>query len=406
MIPDDFEKEDFLKKFRRVVSTTSNVLVQKAACVNEPHRRWKPSSQNREGHKHIAMVASGTFAHKKIADAFQREHGLRISFSFKQKRFVGNLVYLVEAGKKPSTDIDSFPAKFPPNLDLEKELEAQRHPGDAEPKAAKKRKRLTFDEVSNVVLEGVGEGPLKTGQDLESASKKLKLQGKTELWNYLGDLKTAADTSRLVSKVWRMFGGNAHPMFRTTSEFPLGAFKLASLPSVRSWLKDEFKTKSLVLSGSGGLGKTNLGEALLSKLCAEGFWFVDDPDDFREIDGLINSSHGLLVDEISLEKMHINQVKKMVDLEKTRRVKCRHFNGTLPKGCPRIFCTNSSIEDFFPDFPSKADRVGVLRRVVFVDIDLMDLRKIAPKPAAKPAPQVTKKPATFDDSEGEMMEED
>ena len=122
-------------------------------------------------------------------------------------------------------------------------------PGDAQLKAANKRKRLTLDEVSNVVLEGVGEGSLKTCRDLVAASKKLKLQGKTELWNHLGDLKNAADTFRLVSKVRGMFGGNAHQIFNTISKFPLDAFKLAFLPSVRSWLKEEFKTKSLVRSG-------------------------------------------------------------------------------------------------------------------------------------------------------------
>ena len=70
MIPGDFEKEDFLKKIRMVGSTTSSVLVQqKAACVDEPHRCWKPSSQKREGHKHFAMVGAGTFA---LADALAR----------------------------------------------------------------------------------------------------------------------------------------------------------------------------------------------------------------------------------------------------------------------------------------------------------------------------------------------
>ena len=69
MTPDDFDREDFLKKIRRVVSTTSSVLVQKAACVDEPHWCWKPSSQKRQGHKHFAMVAAGTFT---LADALAR----------------------------------------------------------------------------------------------------------------------------------------------------------------------------------------------------------------------------------------------------------------------------------------------------------------------------------------------
>ena len=68
------------------------------------------------------MRASGNFAHKKVADAFFRGYGLRISFSFKLMRFVGNLQYLLTPGKKPSTDLDTSPATFPPNLDLAAEL--------------------------------------------------------------------------------------------------------------------------------------------------------------------------------------------------------------------------------------------------------------------------------------------
>ena len=66
---------------------------------------------------HICNVA-----HKKVADAFYRAYGLRLSFSFKLKRCVGNLRYLLEPGKKPSTDLDQAPAKCPPNLDLDAEL--------------------------------------------------------------------------------------------------------------------------------------------------------------------------------------------------------------------------------------------------------------------------------------------
>ena len=41
-----------------------------------------------------------------------------MSFSFRLMRFVGNLRYLMVPGKKPSTDLDLDPAKYPPNLDL------------------------------------------------------------------------------------------------------------------------------------------------------------------------------------------------------------------------------------------------------------------------------------------------
>ena len=99
----------------------------------------------------------------------------RISFSFRLHRFVGNLSYLLEPGKKPSTDLDLEPAKFPSGLNLDEELKANKDPREAEPKSNKKRKRLTFDEVSNVVLEGVGNGPLRSRKELEAAAKKLKV---------------------------------------------------------------------------------------------------------------------------------------------------------------------------------------------------------------------------------------
>ena len=139
MIPEDFTKEDFLKKLRRVISSHANVTIKKATCHDEPHKRYRPSADRRERHKHVALLASGNFAHKKIADAFQREHGLRISFSFKMNRFVGYLEYLMEPGKKASTDADTQPAKYPEDLNLQAELKSQKHPGEVEPKALKPR---------------------------------------------------------------------------------------------------------------------------------------------------------------------------------------------------------------------------------------------------------------------------
>ena len=81
-------------------------------------------------------------------------------------------------GKKPSTDIDDKPAKFPADLDIKAEMKAARHPGfsESEEKAHKKRKRLTFDEVSNIILEGIGNGPIRTGKALEAAARELKIK--------------------------------------------------------------------------------------------------------------------------------------------------------------------------------------------------------------------------------------
>ena len=129
--------------------------------------------------------------------------------------------------------------------------------------------------------------------------------------------------------------------------------------------------------------------ALMAEVSPGGFWFVDDPDDFREIDGMLQEGHGLVIDEVCLAKMNLNHVKKMLDLDQGRRISCRHFNGTIPKGCPRIFCTNSDMDSFYPKFKSKHDRTGVLRRqlfqVVAFDIRLPD-GATASQALAAPAP--------------------
>jgi hypothetical protein len=316
MIPEDFSTSELLQKFRRTVLANSTVKLVKGTCHDEPHKRFRPSADRRERHKHLPILMSGSFAHKKLADAFHKEHGLRISFSFHLKRFNGNLRYCMEAGKKPSTDLDMQPARFPGNLDLQAEREAPVHPGEAPKKEAKRRKRLSFDEVSNVIIEGVGDGPLKTGKALEQAAKKLKHSGQVELWNYIGELKSALEVNCLVAKAWRLHGENMHPMWRVNADYDLDKFDFEKLAAVKAWRNGKHASHTLILSGDGGLGKTNLAEALLNEKCPQGYWFVDDPDDFRELEGLLEPGQGILIDEVTLSAVPPNQIKKLFDTEK------------------------------------------------------------------------------------------
>ena len=383
LIPADYQKEQFLKNFRTIFNRNATAKLELATCHDEPHKRFRPSADRRERHYHIAMKASGNFAHKKVADAFFQAYGVRISFSFKLMRFVGNLQYLLTPGKKPSTDLDMSPATYPPNLDLGKELKKAPHPKQTE--EGKKRKRLTFDEVSNIVIEGIGDGPLHTGAALQDAARSLKRRGQVELWNYLGDHKSASETSAMVSRVWQLNGTMTHAMWRTAPEFPLSDFEYGDLQLVQEWVQGKWMTNTLVISGDGGLKKTSLAEALIHSVAQEGFWFVDDPDDLRELEGLLLPGHGIVVDEIELSAFSPNQVKKLFDVEKSRRVKCRHFNGSLPRGCPRIFCTNSDQDSFYPRMKSKEDRTGVLRRQLF-QVVTRDLKKAPPPSPSNASP--------------------
>jgi hypothetical protein len=385
MIPADFSNDELLDKFRRVVLTHTNVKLVKGTCHDEPHKRFRRSADRRERHKHLPFLMTSTFAHKKVAEAFYKQHGLRIWFSFRLHRFVGNLFYCMEPGKKPSTDLDLSPARFPAGLDLREELKANSHPGAEPPKERKKRKRLSFDEVSNIILEGLGDGPLTTGKALEEAAKTLKLKGQIELWNYVGDMKSPQDVNGLVEKVWRLHGKNEHHMWRAKAEYDVSSFNLEGLGAVRAFRNGAFKKRALILSGDGGLGKTNLGEALANEICPGGYWFVDDPDDFKELEGLLQPGHAIVMDEISLHNYNPNQIKRLFDLEKARRIKCRHFNGTKPKGCPLILCTNSVKEKFFPRLDDKHDRTGISRRHLFQDV-VVDVRRLLPKQQVTAAP--------------------
>ena len=124
----------------------------------------------------------------------------------------------------------------------------------------------------------------------------------------------------------------------------------------------------MLVNGDGGLGKTTTAEALMARVPPGGYWFVDDPDDFREVEGYLLSGQGLIIDEIRLASMDPNTVKKLLDVEKARRISCRHFNGTIPAGCPRILCTNSPIEEFYPRMPNPHDKTGVYRRHLWQNI--------------------------------------
>jgi len=364
-IPEDFTKAEFLEKLRKIFAQHTSVRTEKASCHSEPHKRYNKRTKKRARHFHVAMKVSGNFAHKKVAQAFHKKHGLHISFSFKLNRFVGNLQYLMTAGKKPSTDLDLEPAVFPPTLKPAEELQKAKHPGDEPAKEGRKRKRLSFDEVSNVIIEGIGDGPLRTGRQFEKAAKALKEKGQVELWNFMGTLKNSAEAAALVARVWHLHGETAHAMWRQEPEFPLADFNFCSLKEVEEWRRGKWKTHVLVLSGDGGLCKTSAAEALIDEVAPGGFWFLDDPDDVRELEGLMESGHGFVVDEISLNEVKPNQVKKLYDVQKARRIKCRHFNASIPKGCPRIFCTNSPLELYYPPMKNPHDRTGVFRRHLF-----------------------------------------
>ena len=72
--------------------------------------------------------------------------------------------------------------------------------------------------------------------------------------------------------------------------------------------------------------------------------------------------------------MDIDDVKSILDLEKSRDVECRNRDGHIPKHTPRIFFTNWPADLFWPRLASHPmHAVAIIRRHGWVDVK-SDLR--------------------------------
>ncbi len=86
------------------------------------------------------------------------------------------------------------------------------------------------------------------------------------------------------------------------------------------------------------------------------------------------------MDEVCLSSHDVNDVKAWCDLEYSRSTSARNRTGKLPKGTPRIFCTNSSWSSFWPRDVLNDDRHSgaIARRVLWIDLGEVDVRKSPP----------------------------
>ena len=119
--------------------------------------------------------------------------------------------------------------------------------------------------------------------------------------------------------------------------FKLSAFvAMGSLdPRVVWWLKSGWKSHALVVTGRGGLGKTEWACALMSALVGgDGFHFVNKVGRIRDLTFM--PRQGLVVDDACLKETHVDDVKSLFDLKKSRDFGCRNRDGKIPKGTPRM----------------------------------------------------------------------
>lgn len=219
---------------------------------------------------------------------------------------------------------------------------ANDQPAHPAPKAKAAKQLLDFSELadlfvkSNVICE-------KSAWVLAGT---MKAKGDTRLFNALGRNPCVLD---LVAKILRATNPetirNGTAQFKP--EYPLTAFMPPSdvHRHVEAWLKGGWKTWVLILSGPGGLGKTDYACALMASI-VKSWHFINRLDRLKDITWL--PLQGLIVDEICLREQDIDDTKALLDLKKDRDIKCRNKDGVIPSLTARILCTNWEYTSFWP----------------------------------------------------------
>lgn len=314
----------------------------------EPHSKWAPGGQEREVHHHVILRMTSTFAHARLNNDLSKM-GAKGWFSFSRVGFPAYLAYvLVPSAKKLLKDLDAAPHFWPPSFGYEDAMRliksvplshVARSPNgafheqvqaDLANRPPKKRKTLDFSEFTDYIVEN----RVRTEAQVWKLAAKLKTQGEVCLWNYL-ESKNVQATLNKALKGWHA-DSIAPSMFEVGSKFSLEDFLLP--PLVEEWLNHFLYSKTLVLSGRGGLGKTELACSLLASVGDGSYYFLGKLDTVKSLSW--SGKESLLVDDLTLAGLHIDDAKSWCDNTKVRYAACRHEDGYLPPGA-RIFSTNS-----------------------------------------------------------------
>ena len=251
--------------------------------------------------------------------------------------------YLFEPGKKIASDIDESPWLFPESLTMDKvkilmaamPVDQQVKNGLVPRRAEKKRKSLSFSELTDIVVEN----KLFSVGELWQEAKARKLKGDDSLWETCGAQRSLQTTLRSIITGWH---GDPASTLHFSAAYPLASFEIPA--EARRWLDGAWRTHTLILSGGGGVGKTSLGAALLLEVCPR-YHFITRLDQLKAVEFVHGS--GLLWDEACASQMCIDEIKAVLDLEHGRSIRCRHVDGWIPSATPRVFSTNHRQSSFF-----------------------------------------------------------
>lgn len=336
-------------------------------------------TETRERHKHVVFKMAAPFAHVRVRKELTA-HGVYGHFSFNLVGYKAYLGYcLLPSAKKLAVDVDAVPWSWPtvPIASLKAMCEANSPQMEARNGAVgggrgRKRKLLTFSELTDAFVEGA----VRNEREAWVLAKARKVGGDDTLYNTLGASHPVSALVARVRQAWHPEGISTgtlmtKPDFLLKDFVPIGRVGR----KVLDWVRGAWKHQVLVLSGDGGLGKTELACALMHHVApSKAFHFLNKADRIRDV--VWAPGEGLVIDEVCLADMEIDNVKAWLDLKKTRDVSARNRDGTIPKGTPRIFATNWVWEQFWPrDAFHKNHAKPVSRRVLWVAVHA-DARRV------------------------------
>ena len=376
LIPADLSKTDTGLLFKTIVSGCGQgPNLAKLHVFDEPHKRYNRATGVRERHKHIVFKMKTPFAHLRIQKALAAK-GVYGHFSFNLVGYIKYLQYcMVPSAKKLPVDIDQEPWSWPsvePSvlLALCEKMSAQMDGRNGSTGGGRKRKLMSFSEITDSFVEG----KIHTEKAAWILAKSRKVCGDDTLFNTLGTVQCVSSLVIKVRKAWdceAMTGGT----LITQPDFHLNQFLRLDYvhEAMLSWVQGGRKVRSLILCGSGGLGKTEFACALMKRVAPAGaFHFINKIDRVRDV--VFCPGEGLVVDEACFSNKDVDDLKNLLDLEKSRDVECRNRDGHIPKLTPRIFSTNWPWDIFWPRHAfSPMHATAINRRHLWIDVKT-DLR--------------------------------
>ena len=370
LIPADLSKEECGVLFKRVGTNLGHgPILEKIHIFDETHKKWNKTTGVREHHKHVVLKMKALFGHATFQKALARE-SIYGHFSFNLVGYVAYLRYcLVESSKKLVSDLDRTPWSWP-TIDPAALLKFCEQPspqmnGRNGQSSGRKRHLMTFSEITDAFVDA----GVRSEQEAWQLAKARKADGDDILYNTLGAAQSVPSLVTKVALAWepaRISGGtlSIEQEFKLDAFLPLNAVHDA----IQSWVYGGWQERSLILCGSPGLGKTEFGCALMYKVAPSGaFHFINKLDRLRDI--VFCPGHGLVVDEACFWHKDIDDLKGLLYPKKGADVACRNKDGFIPRGVPRVFSTNWSWDELWPQAVTRRAHAGAIDcRVLWVDI--------------------------------------